>query len=82
MDNKRSQIIAVETMMQIDMPSPLTEVSTIASSAPIGSSGKGSYSWFVPTTFVSGSDYKVSVQSVTQPNIKDSSNANFKISWA
>lgn len=42
-----------------------TEINTIARSVPLGSNGKGSYSWFVPTTLVSGSDYKVSVQSVT-----------------
>jgi hypothetical protein len=59
-----------------------TEVSTIASSVSVGSSGKGSYSWFVPTTLVSGSDYKISVQSTTQPTIKDLSNANFIICWA
>jgi hypothetical protein len=59
-----------------------TQISTIAGSVPVGSSGKGSYSWFVPTNLVSGSDYKVSVQSVSQPTIQDSGNANFKISWA
>jgi hypothetical protein len=31
---------------------------------------------------VSGSDYKVSVQSISQPTIKDLSNANFNICWA
>ena len=59
-----------------------TEVGTIAGSVPVGSSGKGSYSWFVPTTLVSGSDYKVSVQSISQPAVRDLSNANFKICWA
>jgi hypothetical protein len=59
-----------------------TEVRTIASGVPIGSSGKGSYSWFVPTALVSGSDYKVSIQSTSKVTVKDTSNVNFKISWA
>jgi hypothetical protein len=58
-----------------------TEVSTLSSSVPLGSGGKGSYSWIVPTTLLSGSDYKVSVQSISQPTIKDTSNANFIICW-
>ena len=59
----------------------VTEVSTISSSVSIGSNGKGTYSWFVPTTLVSGSDYTVSIQSTSQPTVKDVSNANFKIYW-
>ena len=59
-----------------------TEVSTLASSVSLGSGGKGSYSWFIPSTLVSGSDYRVSVQSISQPAIRDLSNANFKICWA
>ncbi len=59
-----------------------TEVSTLASSVSVGNSGKGSYSWFVPSTLVSGSDYRVSVQSLSQPAVKDLSNTDFKICWA
>ena len=58
------------------------EVSTVAASAPIGSSGKGSYTWLVPSTLVSASDYTVSIQSISQPTVKDASNTNFKIYWA
>ncbi len=58
-----------------------SEVSTIASSVPLGSGGKGSYSWIVPTTLLSANDYKVSVQSISQTTIKDTSNANFIICW-
>jgi hypothetical protein len=57
------------------------EVGTIASSVPIGSSGKGSYSWSVLPTLTSGNDYKFSVQSTSQTTIKDLSNANFIICW-
>ena len=59
-----------------------TEVSTIAGSVSVGSGGKGSYAWYVPTTLESGSDYKVSVQSISQPTVKGLSTANFKICWA
>ena len=58
------------------------KVSTLAASAPVGSSGKGSYTWLVPSTLASASDYSISVQSISQPAVKDVSNANFKIYWA
>jgi hypothetical protein len=56
-------------------------VGTIANSVPIGSNGKGSYSWFVGTNWLSGKDYKISVQSTSQSTIKDLNNANFIICW-
>jgi hypothetical protein len=58
-----------------------TAVSTVAESVPIGSGGKGSYSWSVLPTLISGNDYKFSVQSTSQTTIKDISNANFIICW-
>ena len=58
-----------------------TPVGTIADNIPIGSGGKGSYSWFVWTNLTSGSDYKVSILSKSQPAINDVSNVNFKIYW-
>jgi hypothetical protein len=58
-----------------------TAVRTIAESVPIGSGGKGSYSWSVLPTLTSGKDYKFSVQSTSQTTIKDISNANFIICW-
>ena len=51
-----------------------TEVGTISASTSIGSGGHGSYSWLVPSTGVTGSDYKVSVQSISQPVLRDTSN--------
>jgi len=56
-----------------------TEVGTIANSVSIGSGGKGSYTWPVYPTGSTGSDYKVSVQSISQPTIKDTSNNYFII---
>ena len=58
-----------------------TSVGTIADNVPIGNGGKGSYSWFVWTTLTSGSEYKVSVQSKSQPAINDMTDVNFRIYW-
>ncbi|MDD1698850.1 MAG: right-handed parallel beta-helix repeat-containing protein, partial [Methanoregula sp.] len=55
-----------------------TEVGTIAASVPIGTGGKGSYTW--PIYYATpGSDFKVSVQSTSQPTIKDVSNTFFSL---
>jgi hypothetical protein len=59
-----------------------TEVGTIIASTPTGSSGTGSYSWPMATTGTTGSDFKVSVQSISQPTIKDTSNNYFNITPA
>ena len=56
-----------------------TEVGTIVSSAPIGTGGKGSYVWTSYSGRVPGSDYKVSVQSISQPAIKDVSDNYFTV---
>ena len=58
------------------------EVGTIASSVPTGSNGKGSYSWQIYPSGGTGSNYKVSVQSISQPAIKDTSNSYFTIAPA
>ena len=59
-----------------------TEIGTIAGSVPVGSNGKGSYSWQISSIGSSGSDYKVSVQSISQPAIKDASNNYFTLTPA
>ena len=56
-----------------------TEVGTIKESTSIGSGGTGSYPWLMSTTGLTGSDFKVSVQSISQPAIKDMSNNYFTI---
>jgi hypothetical protein len=56
-----------------------TEVGTIISSTSTGSGGKGSYTWLINPSGTTGSDYKVSVQSISQPTIKDTSNNYFII---
>ncbi len=58
-----------------------TEVGTIVDSVSIGSSGKGSYSWPIASSGSggTGSDYKVSIQSISQPSIQDTSNNYFTI---
>jgi hypothetical protein len=55
-------------------------VYTIATSVPKGSGGSGSYSWKIPSDKPTGSDYKVRIQSTSQPSIKDTSNNYFTIS--
>jgi hypothetical protein len=59
-----------------------TEVGTIATSVPLGSNGKGSYTWPIYSSGTTGSDYKVSVQSISQPTIKDTSNNYFTLTSA
>jgi hypothetical protein len=56
-----------------------TEVGTITSSASIGSGGKGSYTWQIYPSGLTGSDYKVSVQSINQPAVKDASDGYFTL---
>ena len=51
-----------------------TEVGTIIASTPIGSGGKGSYTWPIYPTASTGSDFTVCVQSISQTSIKDTSN--------
>ena len=60
-----------------------TEVGTIAHSISTGSGGKGSYTWPITSapTALTGSDFKVSVQSLSQPAVKDASNNYFTITW-
>ena len=55
------------------------EVGTINASTSIGSGGLGSYTWAISPTGFTGSDYKVKVQSISQPAIYDLSNNNFNI---
>jgi len=56
------------------------EVGTISAGTSTGSNGKGSYSWPIALSGLTGSDFKVSVQSISQPAIKDSSNS-FRITY-
>jgi len=58
------------------------EVGTISASTSAGSGGTGSYTWPVYPTGITGSDFKVSVQSISQPTVKDTSNNNFAITPA
>jgi hypothetical protein len=58
-----------------------TEIGTIKDSTSIGSNGSGSYTWAIASdsTGLTGSDFKVSIQSISQPTVKDTSNNNFTI---
>ena len=52
---------------------------TISSSRSVGTGGSGSYSWAVPSTQVSGSDYRVKITSTSNAAYTDTSNADFTI---
>ena len=56
-----------------------TYVGTITDSAPTGSGGKGSYTWPISSTGSTGSDFKVGIQSISQPAIKDMSDNYFTV---
>jgi hypothetical protein len=59
------------------------EAGTIATGVSLGSGGKGSYTWAISSTAsTTGSDYRVSVQSVSQPAVRDTSNAYFALTPA
>ena len=57
-----------------------SEVGTASASTSIGSGGKGSYTWCISSTRAPDNDYKISVQSVSQPTLQDTSTSNFAIS--
>ena len=59
-----------------------TEVGTIIGSTSTGSGGTGSYTWPIYPSGSTGSDFKVSVQSISQPTVKDTSNHYFTITPA
>jgi len=70
------------TMVKIALLKGGIEVGTIISSTSIGNSGTGSYTWSISSSGSTGSDYKVSVQSISQPTVKDSSNNYFTLTSA
>ena len=56
-----------------------TQVFTIASSTSTGSGGSGSYTWNIPADKPLSNEYKIRVQSTSQPTVKDLSNNHFSI---
>jgi M6 family metalloprotease-like protein len=52
----------------------------IATNAPPGTGGKGSFSWKIPAGIPSAADYKIRIKSITQADVSDSSDSNFTIS--
>jgi hypothetical protein len=57
-----------------------TQVGTLVSTTPVGSGGKGSYTWKIARSSTTGTNYKVSIQSTSQSSIKDTSDSYFTIS--
>jgi hypothetical protein len=52
---------------------------TLATNAPIGSGGSGSYLWTPPATQTPGTDYRIKVTSTTMSACTDTSDGNFSI---
>jgi len=56
-----------------------TDVGTIVSGVSIGTGGTGSYTWPIASSGTTGSDFKVRVESLSQPTINDISNNIFTL---
>jgi hypothetical protein len=54
-------------------------VGTIIGSTPLGTSGTGSFTWPIAPSGTTGSDFKLRVESLSQPTINDSSNNIFTL---
>ncbi len=67
------------TYVKIDLLNNGSFVSTIASSASIGSGGSGSYSWNIPSTQATGTLYQIRVTSTNNATYTDTSNSSFSI---
>jgi len=59
-----------------------TDVGIIKDSWATGSNGKGSFTWPISSTGMTGSDFRVSVQGISQSTINDMSNNYFTITPA
>jgi M6 family metalloprotease-like protein len=55
------------------------EVAAINSGTPVGTNGAGSYLWTVNASGLTGNNFRVKIQSVSQPAINDTGNNNFTI---
>jgi hypothetical protein len=53
--------------------------SVIASSAPVGSNGSGSFVWRIPSTQLTGNDYAIRITSVQNASTTDMSDDSFTI---
>jgi len=51
----------------------------ITSSTPLGSNGSGSYAWKIPSSLLSGTDFRIKIISKTDRTCKDISDHNFSI---
>jgi hypothetical protein len=65
--------------VKIELVKGSATAATIVSSASIGNNGTGSYAWSLPSTLVTGSDYKVRVTSTTNSSLTSMSQGAFTI---
>jgi len=56
-----------------------TDVGTIIASTPLGTSGTGSFTWPIASSGTTGSDFKLRVESISQPTINDTSDKIFTL---
>jgi len=69
---------SVGNTVRIELLKSGSVYSVIASGAPTGTGGSGSYNWTVPT-LPAGSDYKIRIVSTTRDFLSDSSDSNFTV---
>ncbi len=67
------------TYVKIDLLNNGAFVGAIASSAPLGSGGSGSYIWNIPSTQATGNLYQIRVTSASNATYIDTSNSSFSI---
>jgi hypothetical protein len=71
---------AIGSAVKIVLVKGGVEVGVIEESAPVGSSGSGSYQWAISSTAtLVGSDFAVRIKSIIYPEISDKSDNNFTL---
>lgn len=68
------------TYVNIYLMKGASVVKTIYSRASIGTGGSGSYSWKIPRTQTTGTDYRIKITSTSSSLYTDTSDVNFSIS--
>lgn len=72
----------VGSMVKIELLKAGGLLKVIRTSAPVGTAGKGAFSWIIPPTLSAGTDYQIRVKSVADPAISDLSDTTFAITAA
>jgi hypothetical protein len=70
---------SVGTSIKIELMNGSWVSKTVTGSTSTGNNGQGSYSWTIPTTVWSGSNYKFRITSLSNGQYKDRSDSSFTI---